>query len=375
MANAPKQTLTRKDLQGLKVAIVHDWLVGGGAERVVYQLHKMFPDAPIYTSYCTDEWRAKMDGKVVTGWLQYLGKIRKFIPFLRIVWFTRLNLDGYDLVISSSGAEAKGIKTHSSTVHVNYCHAPTHYYWSRYDEYLKRPGFGILDPVARLGLKMLVGPLRSWDLRASKRPDFMVANSTHIAAEIKKYYRRNAEVIFPPIDISRFEVRAKSERRGFVIVGRQTPYKRIDLAVQACTKLDLPLTVIGNGPDHMRLVRMAGPSVTFIGNATDETVVKHMQMAEGFIFPGLDDFGITPIEAMAAGTPVVAYKAGGALDYITPQTGLFFERHTAEALGEALQKFPRKTYDHKKIRTFAEGFSPQVFESRMTTFLEHVLQQ
>ena len=151
----------------LKVAIVHDWLVGGGAERVVFELHNMFPEAPIYTSYCSDEWRAKLDGKVVTGWLQHFGKFRKFLPVLRIWWFTHLKFSGYDLVISSSGAEAKGIRVPKNVVHVNYCHAPTHYYWSRYDEYVAHPGFGIFDPLARVGLKLLVGPLRRWDFRAA----------------------------------------------------------------------------------------------------------------------------------------------------------------------------------------------------------------
>ena len=211
-----------------RVAIVHDWLIGGGAERVVYELHKLYPDAPIYTSYCTDKWRKEMGGKVVTGFLQHwpFSKLRKFIPVLRIWWFTHLDLSGYDLVVSSSGAEAKGIKVPKGTVHINYCHAPTHYYWSRYDEYLKHPGFGIFDPLARLGLKLLVGPLRRWDYKAAQRPDFMVANSSHIKNEIKKYYGRDSEVINPPVLIERFEKSKPGKRQGFLAGGRLTPYKR-----------------------------------------------------------------------------------------------------------------------------------------------------
>jgi hypothetical protein len=249
----------------LRVAIVHDWLVGGGAELVVEQLHQMYPDAPIYTSYCTDAWRTRLDDKVVTGYLQHLGRLRKYIPMLRIWWFTRLRFRGYDLVISSSGAEAKGIKTGRNTLHVNYCHAPTHYYWSRYNEYMQHPGFGIFNPLARLGLRLLVGPLRRWDLTASQRPDVMIANSTHIQTDIMKYYHREVEVVFPPVHTERFEqIGSATKSKNLLISGRQTPYKRFDLAVEACTKLGLPLTVIGDGPDNARLRKLAGPNVTFL---------------------------------------------------------------------------------------------------------------
>src|ERR1700760_4064725 len=190
-----------------KVAIVCDWLILGGAERVVQEIHRMYPEAPVYASYATDVWRARLDDKVVTGWLQHwpFPQLRKFVPFLRIWWFGHLDLSEYDLVISSSGAEAKGIKTGPNTLHVNYCHTPTHYYWSRYNEYMEHPGFGRLDPLARWGLKLLVSPLRKWDLKAAQRPDIMVANSTHTQAEIKKYYGRDSVVVHPPVDIARFK--------------------------------------------------------------------------------------------------------------------------------------------------------------------------
>lgn len=155
-----------KASSSLKVAIVHDWLVGGGAELVVQEMHRMFPEAPIYTSYCSDEWRQKLDGKVVTGWLQRwpFSKLRKYLPLLRIWWFTHLDLSEYDLVISSSGnGEAKGVRVPSTTTHICYCHTPTHFYWRHYDQYLRHPGFGICNPLARLGLRLLVGPLRRWD--------------------------------------------------------------------------------------------------------------------------------------------------------------------------------------------------------------------
>lgn len=347
-----------------RIAIVHDWLYGGGAERVVLELHHMYPEAPIYTSYCSDYWRQKLDNTVITGFLQHwpFSKIRKFIPFLRIWWFEHLDFSGYDLVISSSGAEAKGIKVPAGTIHINYCHAPTHYYWSRYDEYLAHPGFGRLDPLARFGLKLLVSPLRKWDFKAAQRPDYMIANSTHIQAEIKKYYERDSEVIFPPVDTARFQSGGGRERHGFVVVGRQTPYKRFDLAIQACNQLNVPLVVIGNGPDHRRLERMAGRNIVFLQNTDDDAVVEHLYSARALLFPGLDDFGVTPVEALAAGTPVIAYKAGGALDYIVPgKTGDFFTAQTADSLAAAIDKFKPEKYTPRELSVFAKSFSVEKF--------------
>jgi glycosyltransferase involved in cell wall biosynthesis len=364
-----------RDLSSLKVAIVHDWLVGGGAERVVYELHKMFPEAPIYTSYCTPEWRKRMDGKVITGWLQHFGRVRKFIPVLRIWWFTQLKLNGYDLVISSSGAEAKGIKVPEGTVHINYCHAPTHYYWSRYDEYMRHPGFGAFDWLARIGLRLLVGPLRKWDYQAAQRPDYMIANSTHIQAEIKKYYGREAVVIHPPVDINRFEkAKHSNKRHGFLAGGRLTPYKRNDLAVLACTKLNLPLTVYGDGPDRQRLQAMAGPSVTFTGFISDEAVAELFASSEAFIFSLVDDFGVVGIESLAAGTPVVAYKAGGALDYVVEgKTGTLFAEQTADSLVEALKKFDSQKYNAKYITTFSHQFSSEHFTHQVKEYIQNHL--
>jgi glycosyltransferase involved in cell wall biosynthesis len=355
-----------------KVAIVHDWLIKGGAELVVEQLHVMYPDAPIYTSYCTPRWRKRLDDKVVTGWLQHLGPIRKFIPILRIWWFTHLDLSGYDLVLSSSGAEAKGVKTSGNTLHVNYCHAPTHYYWSRYDQYMAQPGFGRFDPLARLGLKLLAAPLRRWDLRASKRPDVMVANSTHIRQQIKQYYGRDAKVVFPPVNTARFRrAVGNAGRHGFLISGRQTPYKRFDLAVQACTKLRLPLTVIGAGPDSARLRKLAGPNVQFLGPVDDDRQEHEFASAQALIFPGLDDFGITPVEAMAAGTPVLAYRGGGALDYVVPgKTGEFFDEASVKSLSEALKNFDPQAYKPEDLHAMAAKFTPELFRSRMQAVID-----
>jgi glycosyltransferase involved in cell wall biosynthesis len=285
-----------------------------------------------------------------------------------------LKFDGYDLVISSSGAEAKGITVPEGTVHVSFCHAPTHYYWSRYGEYLTHPGFGVFDPLARLGLKLLVSPLRRWDRKAAQRPDFMIANSSHIQSEIKKYYGRDSVVIHPPVDIDRFQaVKHSGKRHGFLAGGRLTPYKRNDLAVQACTKLNLPLTVYGDGPDRKRLQAMAGPSVTFTGFISDKAVAELFAGSQAFIFPLLDDFGVVGIEALAAGTPVIAFKAGGALDYVVPgKTGDFFAPQTVAALEKTLQNFNPRKYHSDEIAKFAKQFSAENFLTHFQKFLDNL---
>lgn len=379
-----KKALSTKHLAlstgGLKVAIVHDWLVGGGAERVVEQLHLMFPDAPIYTSFCNDEWRKNLDNKVVTGYLQHwpFSKLRKFLPVLRALWFSNLKLNDFDLVISSSGAEAKGIKLSSDTLHVNYCHSPTHYYWIRYDEYMASPGFGALNWLARIGLKLLIGPMRRWDYKAAQRPNVMIANSNFTKENIKRYYGRDAEVIHPPVNTDRFQIPntkyqiPPNVRRGFVVAGRQTPYMRKDLAVIACTQLDLPLKVIGRGPDHDRLVKLAGPNVEFLTNVSDLDMPEHFQQAEAFIMPGMEDFGITPVEAMAAGTPVIAFKAGGALDYVEPgKTGEFFDEQTVKSLVVAIKSFDRSKFDSAYVAKEAYKYNPQAFTSNINLLLKN----
>lgn len=364
-----------------KVAIVHDWLYGGGAELVVEQLHKMFPEAPIYCTFATQKWRKRLDNKVVTGYLGWwpLRRMYKFLGPLRIIWYSHLNLRGYDVVISTSGAEAKGVRVPKDALHINYCHAPTHYYWSRYDEYLRNPGLGILNPIARLGLKLLVRPLRKWDYQAAQQPDFIVANSTYTQQAIQKYYHRESSVIFPPVYFERFQNPSpqQKKRRGFIAIGRHTPYKRLDLAVIACTKLGLPLTVIGSGPDSERLRHLAGNTVTFLGQVKDEVVVQEIAQAEAMLFPGVDDFGIAAIEAMAAGTPVIAYKAGGALDYIRPGvTGEYFEEQSVESLAKILRGFSGESYSSAAIKAYAKKFSKEKFQTHMSQYIvEHLAER
>ncbi len=363
----------------LKVAIVCDWLTGiGGAERVVLELHKLYPDAPIYTSQYDPkaiDWFD--DADVRTTGLQRLPKrFKKFLPLARAWSFRRLDLSDYDLVLSSSGAEAKGVKTGPQTTHICYCHSPTHYYWIRPDEYLKRPGFPRgFNWLARLGLRLLMGTLKRWDYQAAKGPDYMIANSTHTQAMIKRYYRRDSTVVFPPVELARFKLPAKPPlRHGFVVAGRQTPYKRIDLAIEACNQLKVPLIVIGDGPEHKRLEKLADRNVTFLTNVGDHEIASHFQSALGFIFAGVDDFGIVAVEAMAAGTPVIAYKKGGVLDYVVDgKTGLFFDKQTAKSLVAALETALAKNFKYEAIAEHADSFSVAAFTSNMRGFIAEAL--
>lgn len=366
----------------MKVAIVCDWLLGtGGAERVVLELHHMYPEAPIYTSqynpdprvWYGDKWFS--DADVRTTWLQALPKsLKKFLPVLRALAFSRLDLDEYDLVVSASGAEAKFIKVRPGAKHIAYIHAPTHYYWSRYDEYLQSPGFGKFDWLARLGLKLLVGPMRRWDFKAAQRPKYLIANSNYTKEQVKKYYGRESEVINPPVDIERFKNSDKTaaERHGFVTSGRQTPYKRIDLAVKAATELNVPLVVIGNGPEHRKLKRAAGRSVTFLTQVSDEEMPNKFAQAKAFIFPGIDDFGIVAVEAMAAGTPIIAYHGGGALDYVDADTGVFFTEQALDSLAKAMADFGNKNFNHSKIISNASRFSTGNFRKNIEKYLNTI---
>jgi glycosyltransferase involved in cell wall biosynthesis len=366
----------------MKVAIVCDWLTGiGGAERVVLELHKLYPKAPIYTSqYDSSAIDWFDDADVRTTWLQRLPtSFKKFLPLLRAWTFSRLDLSDYDLVLISSGAEAKSVKTGPKSVSICYLHSPTHYYWIRHGDYMSQPGFPTgFNWLAKIGLKLLVGPLKRWDRRASKQPDYIVTNSSYTQANIKRYYRRDSTVIFPPVETDRFRKRGSSEtlRHGFVVAGRQTPYKRFDLAIEACNDVKVPLVVIGDGPDHKRLEKLGGHSTTFLTNVNDNDIVDHFQTALGFIMPNADDFGIVAVEAMAAGTPIIAYSKGGALDYLLPnKTGLFFERQTLRSFANEIETATGKKFDHDFISEHSQQFSVESFRKNMRDFIKQCIDE
>ncbi|MCA9342906.1 glycosyltransferase [Candidatus Saccharibacteria bacterium] len=352
-----------------KVVIIHDWLVGGGAEKVVEELHKLYPDAPIYTAYCNEEWQKRLDNKIITGYLQSwpFSKLRKYLPILMSNWFRSLNLEEFDTIIVSSGnGAANHIKKPTGSKMVFYCHTPTHYLWDKHKEYIENPGFGIFNPLVRFGLKAFLKPLKQRDLKGASQSDLIIANSTHTKQQIKKYYKKDSLVIFPPVDTKRFKSMKEVDRKGFVVVGRQVPYKKINIAVEACTELGLHLTVIGNGPENISLRSIAGPTVNFLTNASDQEVVKALQESEGFIFTSKEDFGIAPVEALAAGCPVIAYKAGGALDYVIPgKTGQFFESQTTKSLIKVL-----KNYKTKPVLKLPYNFEPGRFKTEFKKQLE-----
>jgi len=289
---------------------------------------------------------------------------------LRAHAFRKLDLSEYDIIISSASAEAKAVRKRPDAMHICYCHTPTRYYWSHYKDYLKDPGFGALNPLIRLIIPPFVRWMRKLDLRAVQGVDYFIANSHAVAARIKKYYKRDAAVINPAIDMQPFrKVKVNGPRQGFVMLGRQVAYKRYDLGVQACTELNTPLTVIGNGPEHDKLLAMAGQSVRF-RQADDRQKVQALAEAEAFLFPQEEDFGMVQIEAMAAGTPVIAYKKGGALDAVVAgKTGLFFDAQTVASLKGAIKKFRKQKFNHAAIRKHTQVFDEAHFIQALRDFV------
>ncbi len=363
----------------MKIAIVHHWLTNmGGAERLLLEMHKAFPDADLYTSvYDKHSMPAFEHIDVKTTWLQKLPFMRyrqQFWAPLRPLAFKMLNLKEYDLVISSDSAEAKNVRVRRDAIHVSYNNTPIRYYWSHYHEYKKDPGFGALNPIMRIIMPVFVHFLKKTDYKAAQKVDYFISNSSEIKRRVKKYYRRNSVVINPPVSVERFVTKGSHKRKGFLIAGRQTTYKRFDLAIEACNQLKLPLTVVGNGTEHEKLVRMAGPTITFKKDVSDEDMPDIFHSHEAFIFPAEEDFGIVPIEAMAAGMPVVAYEKGGVVDWMRAgTTGETFSEQTVGSLVKVLKSFKPKDYTQKDLLTNAERFSNERFQLEMKEFVEKVV--
>ena len=400
----------------MKVAIVCDWLVSvGGAEQVLKSICELFPEAPIYTSQYNArkiDWFKNREIKV--GYLQtFPTNFRRFLGPLRQKYFSHLDLSNYDLIISVTGAEAKSIKK-GNALHLCYCHVPTQYYWGLKDDYLKNPGFGILNPVARLGLKALLPPLKKADYKAAQLPDEFITISTYAAEQIKSAYNREATIIFPPVAVEKFSTKEFStsretinhkksqvreteqednkkakksnkklpetemtsvksgERYGFVTTSRQVNWKRLDLAVRACMELKLPLTVIGEGPEHRKLKKLARRSrnIKFVPVQDQKGIKHYLEHAEGYIFPSLEPFGIAPVEALACGCPVVAYGNGGALDYVIDgENGVLFGKQSVNSLRQALKRFSTIKFNEEKIRKSALPFSEKIFKEKLKTFV------
>lgn len=367
-----------------KVAIVHDWLTNmGGAENVAYAMHQAFPDAPIYTSTFSPENMPLFKGlDIRTTYLQKLPgplrKLHKFFPMLRVNAFKKLDLSEFDIILSSSSAESKQVqKTRPDQVHICYCHTPIRYYWSHYDEYKRDPGFGKFNWLVRLAMPFMVPPLKKADYKAAQNVDAFIANSSEVQKRIKKYYGKNSTVIHPPVDVDRFDP-SRNRDDYYVALGRQVPYKRIDLAVGAATKLNVPLKVYGNGSEHQRLVDMAGPTVKFytdrFGDASDDAVTDALNHAKGYIFPAEEDFGIVQVEALAAGAPVIAYGKGGALDIVQDgESGILFSEQTVEAVVDAMKKLDTMTFLPGTLRRKAKRFDKGLFDTKIKKIVQDQL--
>ena len=356
----------------MKVAIVHDWLNQiGGAEGVLSVLKELFPDAPIYTSMY---WPEEMPEEY-RSWdirCSFMDKLplvkRHHQPFLPLypLAFESFNFDDYELVLSNKSGFCHGVVTSPDTLHICYCLTPTRYLWN-YRAYLQREGVGNL---AQLPLVPIVNYLRVWDRLAADRVDHFISISQAIKRRVAKYYRRDSEVIHPPVDTSRLKPSSDHDN-FFLVVSRLIPYKRIDLAVQAFNELGLPLVIIGDGRDRGKLEAMARPNITFLGHLPTREVHQHLQRCRAFVFPGLEDFGIAPVEALAAGRPVIAYAGGGALDTVEEGiTGAFFYPHTVEALVSTVRRFDDSIYDPPQLAERARQFAVPVFKERLMAFIE-----
>lgn len=348
----------------LNVALVHDWLVtAGGAEKVLWQFHLLFPEAPIYTLVYDPACGGGMfkGCDVRTTRLQRLPMATKLyknmLTLMPRAW-EDVDLTEYDLVLSSCSSCCKGVITRPDAVHICYCHTPTRYVWDFYYQYLQNAG-----ALKRLVMPPMIHKMRLWDRQAADRVDHFVSNSNYIARRIQKYYRREATTIYPPVHINDYPL-AEQPDDYYLIVSRFVYYKRIDLAVEACTRLGKKLVIIGGGDEEKKLRAMAGPTVEFAGRVGDEEMMQYYSRAKAFLFPGEEDFGITPVEAQSAGCPVLAYGRGGALETVLGgKTGLFFPEQTVESLMECIQRFESQGVEcsRAEIRQHSLSFSEERF--------------
>jgi len=356
-----------------KIALVADWLTNmGGAEPLLLELHKLFPEAPIYTSvYNKAAMPAFQDCDVRTTYLQkWLPKSLRYKhvlwPVLRAYAFRKLDLSEYDIIISTASAEAKAVQKRPGAVHICYCHTPTRYYWSHYEEFKKEFNFGFLTPIIRPFIPFFVRRMRKLDLESVKGVDYFIANATITQQRIKKYYNRSSTIVYPPVNVERFTPPPKTNREGFILWGRHVPYKRFDLAIEACNQLAVKLVVVGNGPDTERLKKLAGPTIRFPGRVSDEELVNLAHHAKAFLFPNEEDFGISAAESLAAGTPVIAYAKGGALDIVQDgETGILFEKQTIESLVAAMKRFDSYTFLPATLHRKSKRFAPGLFDTKI----------
>jgi glycosyltransferase involved in cell wall biosynthesis len=361
----------------VKIAIVHDYLnQAGGAERVVGTLHTMFPGAPIYTTILDRAklWDVLRDADIRTSWMQKLPLLKRHFKAYLLFYpgaIERFDLREYDLIISSSSAFGKAAIARPGACHVCYCHTPMRFVWD-YERYMEREQYG--SPL-RAMLVPVLRRFRAWDVKTAVRPDVYVANSTVVADRIRRFYGRESVIVPPPVAVQRFTP-SKFVEDFYLIVSRLNPYKRVDLVVKAFNDLGRPLVIIGDGPDRAVLQRMAKPNIRFLGRLPDPQVADYYARCRALLFPGDEDFGIVPLEANAAGRPVIAFHAGGALDTVVDgQTGIFFDELTPESLSQAVMRAEATAWDSVAIRRHAEDYAEPHFRERFMRVVEAAVEQ
>ena len=372
------------DLKNLKVVLVHDWLTGmRGGEKVLECFCRLFPDAPLFTLLHLPGSVSPLieDRRIVTSFIQRMPLVEKryryYLPLFPAA-AAAMKLPQCDLVLSSSHCVAKGVKPPPGAAHISYLHTPMRYVWDMYDSYFGPESSG----VARHIMPFLRGYLQNWDVRSSKRVDHFLANSAHVAKRIKRHYGRQAEVVHPPLELGRFSPVEEPEDY-YLVLSALVPYKRIDLAIRACKKLKRRLKVVGKGPEMETLQALAGDGVEFLGWQPDEALPELYAKARAFIFPGEEDFGITPLESMASGRPVVALGRGGALETVVgledelgrAPTGVFFAEQSMEALCGAMQVLETNldSFVPTELAAHAQTFGQPFFMQRMEEVIHRVL--
>lgn len=358
-----------------KVALVHDWLVSeGGAEQVLKCFHEIWPDAPIYTLVYNEKkapaWTHGLDIRTtyIQDWPGGKTHHKFLLSFMPRAW-EALDLTEYDLVVSSCASCCKGVITRADAVHICYCHSPIRYVWDLYFDYLEGA-----SAIKRAFMPSMIHKVRMWDFQAAQRVDCFVSNSDYVGRRIFKFYRRESTTVYPGIRLLEGPV---SEERGdyYFILSRFVGYKRVDLAIEACNKLGRKLIVAGSGGEEEQKLRaMAGPTVEFVGRVSEDQLNEYYAHAKAFLFPGIEDFGLTPLEAMAGGAPVLAYGEGGALETVLDgETGMFFHRQDADSLAACIKEFERRSFSAAACRARAEQFSTEVFKDRFADFCDRSL--
>ena len=360
----------------MRVAFVHDYLTQlGGAERVLLAMHALYPHAPIYTSlYGGAATARKFRGiDVRTTWLQKIpGGARSFRALLPLYprAFESLDLRGYNLVISSTTSFAKGVRVGADALHVCYMNTPTRFLW-----YPQEYAADLVSPLLRPLLKATLERLRGWDYLAAQRPHRIIANSRNVAERIRACYNRECDVVPCPVDVDAFAPRA-DVGDYYLVVARLLPYKRVQLAMEACASIGAPLVIIGTGPDERRLRGLAGPPVRFCGRVSDAERRELYARARAVIVPGIEDFGLVPLEAAASGRPAIAFAAGGALETVVEgQTGAFFREPTAESLAQALQSFRPDACDPQRLVAHAARFSNDAFRAHLAEMIDRYVRE